>query len=108
MKQITHIHEILPYTFNSIVTLPNGEVLQKQLVKGKPNTYKVIYNDDVTVVILEDGSKGVAIKSPKDAYNKQIGHDIAHKRARIKQLKKEIEQLSKHQLVEERRLEISK
>jgi hypothetical protein len=108
MKQITHIHEILPFAFNSIVTSPNGDVLQKQLVKGDSNTYKVIYNDDVTVVIFSDGSKGVAKRNPSDRYNRQIGHDIAHARAKIKKLENEIKKLSKTQHVEERRIEISK
>lgn len=104
MKQVTHLHEILPYTFNSIVTLPSGEIIQKQHLKGSASTYKVIYNGDVTIVILEDGSKGVAKRNPNDKYNKQIGHDIAHNRARIKSLHKQIEEISKTQQVEERRL----
>lgn len=108
MKQVTHLHEILPYTFNCIVTNPNGEVIQKQLIKGKTGTYKVIYNDDVTVVILSDGSKGVAKRNPKDTYNRQIGHDIAHARAKIKKLEKEIKSISQTQYVEERRVEVSK
>lgn len=108
MKQVTHNHEILPYTFNSVVTLPSGEVIQKQLIKGEGKTYKVIYNGDVTIVILSDGSKGIARRNPKDTHNRQIGHDIAHARARIKKAEKEIREISKNQHVEERRLEISK
>lgn|GEM_PF-6751684 len=104
---VTHIHEILPYTFNSFVSLPNGEIIQKQLVKGKSNTYKVIYSGNVTIVILEDGSKGVAKRNPSDKYSKQIGHDIAHARARIERDKKEIKQLIKTQKAEERCIRIN-
>lgn len=104
MNQIIHNHKVLPYTFNSIVTGHNGEVLQEQLVKSSGRNYKVIYNNNATIVIFEDGSKGVAKKHPRDTYNRQVGHDIAFNRARIIQLQKEINEISKTQYVPERRI----
>ncbi len=104
MKPIIHNYRVLPYTYNSIVTSPKGDLIQEQHVKGSQNNYKVIYNGDVTIVILEDGSKGIAKRNPSDTYNRQIGHDIAFKRAKIKSLKKEIMRLSETGFVKERRL----
>lgn len=91
-----HIHNVLPYTFNSIVKTPEGKIVQEQLVSGGKRSYKVIYNDDVTVVILEDGSKGIAKKNPEDTYDIQVGHDIAHARARIQQAEKQIKEIKKN------------
>ncbi|MCA1027046.1 hypothetical protein LCM23_13170 [Cytobacillus kochii] len=108
MSQVTHIHEILPYTFNSVVTFPNGDVIQKQLIEGREYAYKTIYNGDVTIVIMDNGAKGVAKRSPKDPYSTQIGHDIAHARARVASANKEIERISKTQSVKERRIKVSK
>ncbi|MHB0943388.1 hypothetical protein ACYCSU_17200 [Paenibacillus sp. ALE1] len=100
-----HIHQILPYTVNSIVKTPKGEIIQEQLIRGSRKGYKVVYNGDKTIVILSDGSKGIAKRNPNDPYNIQIGHDIAHARAIIKQQEKEIEDITKNMTIEDRRID---
>lgn len=90
-----HIYEIQPYTFTSILKRPNGEIFQIQNLKKDKNTYKVIYNGLTTIAILSDGTKGISRCNPADRYIRQIGHDIAVYRAKIKQLEKDIESLFK-------------
>jgi hypothetical protein len=102
----THIHISEPYTFNCRVTDGSGELIQTQIIRGGDHSYKVIYNGDATIVILADGTKGIAKRDPEDKYDIQIGHDIAFNRARIKQLQKENKQLAKG-IKKERRIEIS-
>jgi len=90
-----HIHEIAEHPYAAVVKEPNGSIIEVQEIKSKKQSYKVIYNGLCTIVILSDGSKGIAKCNPNDRYIRQIGHDIAHKRARIKRLEKEIAELSK-------------
>ena len=56
---------------------------------------RVIHNENATVVILDDGSKGVAKCCPDEEYNKTKGIKIAYIRAKIKSLKKELKTLTK-------------
>jgi hypothetical protein len=90
-----HIHEIQPYNFTCVVKEPSGKVIEVQTIKGGNKGYKVIYNGLCTIVILSDGSKGIAKCNPHDRYIRQIGHDIAHARAKMKQCEREIAKLSK-------------
>lgn len=46
--------------------------------------YKVIYSDPATIVIFPDGIKGVAKVLPGDKYNKEVGHEIALRKAEMK------------------------
>jgi hypothetical protein len=94
IPQYTHHYEILPYTYNSIITM-NGEIIDKQSYTNDSSKYKVIYNGNTTIVILEDGSKGIAKRNPKDEYDKFLGYKIAMKRAQIAKLQKELEELTK-------------
>lgn len=55
----------------------------------------IIHQDTATIVILEDGSKGVAKCGNKDAFSRKTGLKIAYDRAMIQHLQREIEQLSK-------------
>jgi hypothetical protein len=89
------IHEIQPYNCTCVVKEPSGKVIEVQTIKGSNEGYRVIYNGLCTIVILSDGSKGIAKCNPYDRYIRQIGHDIAHARARIKRDEKEIAKLSK-------------
>lgn len=104
MKPITYLYEIFPHLHNGIVTYPNGELVEYQNSKREKENYKAIINGDVTVIILEDGSKGIAKRNPSDRYNVQVGFDIAYKRAKIKSLQKEIQEISKSQYVKSRRI----
>jgi hypothetical protein len=96
MKSITYIYEILPYMSNATVKLPNGELLEEQHVIKDAEKYKLIFNNDTTIVILNDGSKGIAKRNPIDNYDTQIGYEIAYCRAKIKSFEKEIKRISKN------------
>lgn len=93
MPQHVHHYEVLPYIYNSIITM-NGDVLEKQSFHNEGRKYKVIYNGNTTIVILEDGTKGIAKRNPKDLYDKNKGKHIAHTRALIAQLQKELKELT--------------
>lgn len=56
---------------------------------------KVIHNANRTIVILDDGSKGIAKCCEGDKYDKLIGIKIAYLRAKIKSLNKELKSLTK-------------
>ena len=55
---------------------------------------KVITSDNATIVILDDGTKGVAKCDPADDFNHTTGIKVAYIRAKIKSLKKELKQLT--------------
>lgn len=50
---------------------------------------KIIHKDNATVVILDDGSKGVAKCNEKDIYSRKEGLRLAYNRAMIEHLLKE-------------------
>lgn len=56
---------------------------------------RVIWSDKATIVILDDGTKGVARCCPEDKHNKLKGLKIAYLRARIKSMQKELKELTK-------------
>ena len=58
-------------------------------------TATVIFSDKYTIVILSDGSKGVAKCMPGQQFVPRTGFQIAMRRAQIEKMKKEIEELSK-------------
>lgn len=61
----------------------------------KQREEKVIHSGNATIVILDDGSKGVAKCMEGDEYNKTTGIKIAYIRAKMKSLQKELNQLTK-------------
>jgi len=54
---------------------------------------KTIHNGTTTIVILDDGSKGVAKLNPKDTFKAETGQGIAYYRAKIKQAENRLELL---------------
>lgn len=90
-----HIYEKLPRTGITYVRNRKDELVSVQTSTTKKFTYKVIYNGLTTIVIFDDGSKGIAKCKPSDKFKIQTGHDIAWNRARINQLENEIKELSK-------------
>lgn len=60
-----------------------------------PIPAKVIQNGPATIVILEDGTRGVSKCLPTDEFDEETGIEIAYVRARIKQLQKELKTLIK-------------
>lgn len=51
---------------------------------------RIIFSGNATIVILEDGSKGVAQCHENDQFNPRIGVKIAYNRAKIISLQKEV------------------
>lgn len=102
--QEVYIFEILPHSYNSVITKPNGSLVEKQHLKDDGSTYRLICNGDVTIVILSDGSKGITKKNSSDRYDAQVAHDIAYMRANIISLEKKIKEVSKTLKAEERRI----
>lgn len=56
---------------------------------------KVIYNGNTTIVILDDGSKGISKCLPDDKYDRDKGRDIAYYRALMKSYEKQLKKLTK-------------
>ncbi|MDD4779105.1 MAG: aegerolysin family protein [Tissierellia bacterium] len=56
---------------------------------------KVIHQDNATIVILHDGSKGIAKCGKNDTFSRKTGLKIAYNRAMIEHLSKEIKELTK-------------
>jgi hypothetical protein len=56
---------------------------------------KTIRHDRATIVILEDGNKGVAKCLPEDVYDEEKGYEIAYTKAMIKSLSKKLKRLCK-------------
>lgn len=78
----------------------NIEELNKYFEKVKKmreykDIEKCIVNNNVVVVILKSGCKGVAKCMPEDVFNEEKGIEIAYKKAKIKEIKKELKELSK-------------
>jgi hypothetical protein len=72
-----------------------GSIISTGSFKIPARTQRVIYNDMATIVILDDGSKGVSLCGRKDEYNQLTGLKIAYTRAKIESMKKELEKLTK-------------
>lgn len=55
---------------------------------------KVIINDPCIIVFLKSGEKGIAKCMPEDAFDEQIGYEIAYCKAKIKALSNNIKSLN--------------
>ena len=71
------------------------DVLKDSSFRTSAKHEKIIQNNNATIVILEDGSKGVSKCLPTDAYNETKGIKIAYLRAKMKSLNKELKLLTK-------------
>lgn len=87
----THNYKNFPYTLICEVTDGFGNHFQTQILQRPEKTHKTIYSGDTTIVILQDGSKGIAKRHPDDPWNKEIAHGIAFARAAIKSYEKQIQ-----------------
>jgi hypothetical protein len=72
-----------------------GQMIENMGIK------RVIFNDEATIVFLNDGRKGVAVQSTKDEADRVIGLAMAYTFAvatdgNKSQFKKNVEQLKKH------------
>lgn len=59
-------------------------------IKTDEDVKRVIYSDRVTVVILNNGIKGIAKCLDEDEYDKKVGYRIAYLKAKIKEMNKEL------------------
>ena len=59
-------------------------------IKTDEDVKRVIYSDKVTVVILNNGIKGIAKCLEEDEYDKKIGYRIAYLKAKVKEMNKEL------------------
>lgn len=60
------------------------------LTSGYDDISKCIINDNVTVIILKSGCKGIAKCLPQDKYEEEIGVRVAYIKAKIKEMQKEL------------------
>lgn len=72
-----------------------GEIVSIQTKEYKPINHKVIYENNKTIVVLENGIAGIAKCNSNDKFSRQIGYDIAVSRATIKSLENDIKKLTK-------------
>jgi hypothetical protein len=91
VKIFTYNKYYVSFTEHSNTT---GE-LKKGAFSIPERTQKVIHSKNATIVILDDGSKGIAKCCKDDEYNKTTGIKIAYTRAKIKSLQKELKKLIK-------------
>lgn len=87
-------YEYQPYNI-TVIEKEHGEVISVSNIQEELFTAKVIRNNQVTIVILPDGSKGIAKCNPSDKYDENLGLSIAWKRAFINQLQEEIKLFTK-------------
>jgi len=81
-------------TYQKFIETDNdGNILKAGGFNLPERNSKVIHSGNATIVILDDGSKGIAKCDPDDKYDKTKGIKIAYNRAKIKSLTKEIKKL---------------
>jgi len=88
-----YTYEMIPHKINWKIT-HNGEIVNQTIDSGN-ESYKLIINDNTTIVILDDGCKGVAKCMESDEYDMDKGIDIAYTKAIIKSSQKKLKMLVK-------------
>lgn len=58
-------------------------------------SFKFVFTGNMTIVILPDGTEGRAYCRKGDVFNPEVGLGIAHLRAKIAQMQKELSELTK-------------
>ncbi len=79
-----------------LVTINVNGFVTNDLLIVREEKARIIFNGDATIVVLEDGSKGVAKCVPSDIYDTDFGIQLAYKRAKIISLQKEINQMRRN------------
>ena len=99
-KQVTqkpmnkvYTYEMIPHKINWRI-IHNGEIID-QVIDSGTESYKLIINGNTTIVILDDGSKGIAKCLDSDVYDMDKGIDIAYTKAIIKSSQKKLKMLIK-------------
>jgi len=88
-----YTYEMIPHKINWKIT-HNGEIINQTIDSGT-KSYKLITNGNITIVILDDGCKGIAKCLPSDEYDLDKGVDIAYTKAMIKSYQKKLKGLVK-------------
>jgi len=88
-----YTYEMIPHKINWKITY-NGEIVNQTIDSGN-ESYKLITNGNTTIIILDDGCKGVAKCLPSDEYDLDRGVDIAYTKAMIKSYQKKLKRLVK-------------
>lgn len=89
------LDEYFEYVPQIVETELPEQVTEVFVYEPEEEEVRVIYNNRATVVILEDGSRGVSKCLPEDEYDADLGFDIAYTRAKIKQLQKDLKTYTK-------------
>ena len=88
-----YTYEMIPHKINWKIT-HNGEIIDQVIDSGN-ESYKLITNGNTTIIILDDGCKGIAKCLPSDEYDLDRGVDIAYTEAMIKSYQKKLKGLVK-------------
>ena len=88
-----YTYNMIPHKINWKITY-DGEIIHQTIDSGN-ESYKLIINGNTTIVILDDGCKGVAKCMEGDEYDKDKGIDIAYTKAIIKSNQKKLKGLVK-------------
>lgn len=96
-KQSSRFINTLYYSSNQrfISKDAEGNVIKDSSFKIPHRSQRLIFNQNATICILDDGSKGVSKCMPEDKYDEVKGIKIAYLRAKIKSINKELKQLCK-------------
>jgi hypothetical protein len=92
-ETIIHFYLRQPASRVTVVRDNKENILQVQSISIPDDSYRVIYDDKTTIVIMNDGSMGTAHCDEEDTYSRQRGHDIASYRTKIESLKKHLKKL---------------
>ena len=88
-----YTYEMVPHKINWRIK-HNNEIIRQTIDSGS-ESYKLITNGNTTIIILDDGCKGVAKCLPSDEYDLDKGVDIAYTKAMIKSYQKKLKGLIK-------------
>ena len=88
-----YTYEMIPHKINWKIK-HNIEVID-QIIDSGSESYKLIINGNTTIVILDDGCKGIAKCMESDEYDMDKGVDIAYTKAIIKSSQKKLKGLVK-------------
>ena len=86
-----YTYEMIPHNINWVIK-HNNEIIH-QVIDSGSESYKLITNGNTTIVILDDGCKGVSKCLPSDEYDLDRGVDIAYTKAMIKSYQKKLKEL---------------
>jgi len=100
VKQITQKSTNKVFSYKLLPHKEKWEIIHNGEVSYQENdsdnqSYKLIINGNVTIVILDDGSKGIAKCLDSDVYDMDKGIDIAYLKAIIKSSQKKLKMLVK-------------